>query len=284
MSALSEVTAAPRRYRGITAEERREQRRARLLEAGLEVFGTQGYASSSVRSICAQAALNSRYFYESFASREELLETVYRSIVAEIGTAAFEASSTAVSTEEQARTGLQVCWTILTSDRRKARVLAVEAVGVSPRLERVRRDARRAFADLLVRNALVLAREDIHLAIDPLITARALIAAFMDAVTDWLEGEIDATAEVLAEFFTRLYTVAAYAMATDGDGNPLIQVTPALNLDERAVAAARRRFADTLHEVGLALSGGAQGADRDAGSDADPDGDLHADPDGEPRG
>ena len=40
------------------------------MEAGLELFGTLGYASTSVRAVSAAAALNSRYFYESFGSRE----------------------------------------------------------------------------------------------------------------------------------------------------------------------------------------------------------------------
>ncbi|MHB8492083.1 MAG: TetR/AcrR family transcriptional regulator, partial [Solirubrobacteraceae bacterium] len=186
MSAVSEVTGAPRRYRGVTAAERHEHRRRLLMEAGLEVFGTQGYASSSVRSISAAASLNTRYFYESFASREELLEAVYRSVVEELGRAAFAATDSAVTTEQQARAGLYASWTILTGDRRKARVLAIEVVGVSPRLERMRRDARHAFADLLVQNALLLAHDDIHFIVDPVITARALTAAFMDAVIDWL--------------------------------------------------------------------------------------------------
>ena len=38
------------------------------MEAGLELFGTLGYARTSVRAISAAASLNSRYFYESFAA------------------------------------------------------------------------------------------------------------------------------------------------------------------------------------------------------------------------
>jgi AcrR family transcriptional regulator len=80
MSAMGSVAQAPRRYRGLTAAERHAQRRGRLLDVGLEVFGTSGYASSSVRSISAAAGLNSRYFHESFSSKEELLRVVYERI------------------------------------------------------------------------------------------------------------------------------------------------------------------------------------------------------------
>ncbi|MPY81303.1 MAG: TetR family transcriptional regulator [Actinophytocola sp.] len=58
---------------GLSAVDRRAQRRAQLLAAGLEVFGTVGYAGTSVRQICRVAGLTERYFYESFGAREGLL-------------------------------------------------------------------------------------------------------------------------------------------------------------------------------------------------------------------
>ncbi len=59
---MASVNQAPRLYRGISPSERRAQRRERLLEAGLQLFGTDGYADSSIRAVCTQASLNSRYF------------------------------------------------------------------------------------------------------------------------------------------------------------------------------------------------------------------------------
>ncbi|HWG94520.1 MAG TPA: TetR family transcriptional regulator, partial [Mycobacteriales bacterium] len=54
-------------YGGLTAEERAAQRRSRLLAAGLEVFGTVGYAGATQRAVLQQAGLGERYFEESFA-------------------------------------------------------------------------------------------------------------------------------------------------------------------------------------------------------------------------
>ena len=62
------------------------------MEAGLELFGTVGYASTSVRAVSAAASLNSRYFYESFSSREDLLYSVYQRIVTDIFTKAIQAA------------------------------------------------------------------------------------------------------------------------------------------------------------------------------------------------
>src|SRR5690606_6793327 len=41
-----------RLYGGVKAEARREERRQRLLAAGLEVFGRHGYHHTTVRNIC----------------------------------------------------------------------------------------------------------------------------------------------------------------------------------------------------------------------------------------
>jgi AcrR family transcriptional regulator len=67
-------------YGGVTAERRREQRRQRLVDAGLELFGTRGVAAVGIGDICAEAGLIKRYFYESFASIDELAGAVFEQV------------------------------------------------------------------------------------------------------------------------------------------------------------------------------------------------------------
>jgi AcrR family transcriptional regulator len=201
----------PRRYRGLSVEERRKQRREQLLDAALELFGTQGYAGSSIRAISAAAGLNSRYFYESFSSREDLLYHVYQRAVQDVASAIIEATANATTVEEQAREGLRASWAVLTEDRRKARVIVLEVVGVSERLERVRRENRHAIADILLRNALSLAGEDLELRMDPVLSARSLIGASMEVLVDWIHGDVDASREEIVEHLTRMYTAVAEA-------------------------------------------------------------------------
>ena len=199
----------PRRYRGLSVAERHAQRRERLLEAGLELFGTDGYAGSSIRSVSAAASLNSRYFYESFSSREDLLFHVYQRAVTEVAAAVIEATAQADTVESQAREGLRAAWRVLTEDRRRARVIVLEVVGVSERLERVRRENRHAFADILVRNAMSIAGEGLQLRMDPVLTARALIGAGMEVLIDWIHGDVDASLDEIVEHLTGMYTAVA---------------------------------------------------------------------------
>jgi len=184
-------------------------RREQLLDAGLELFGTQGYAASSIRAISAAAGLNSRYFYESFSSREELLYEVYQRTVAEVALAVVEATAGEETVEGQARAGLDVAWRILTGDRRKARVILLEVVGVSDRIERARRENRHAFADITSRNALSVAGEDVELRLDPVLTARALMGASMELLGDWIHGYVEASTEEIVEHLTSIYTAVA---------------------------------------------------------------------------
>jgi AcrR family transcriptional regulator len=199
-----------RTYRGITPAQRQAERRERLMEAGLELFGTVGYAQTSVRAVSAAASLNSRYFYESFSSREDLLYSVYQRIVTDIFTKAAEAAVGETTIERQARATLRAAWTAVTEDRRKARVVALEVVGVSERLERRRQEARQALAKLTADNAMYLA-QGVRLRLDPVLTARFLLGGVVEILLAWVNGDLEASTDEVVEHFTALFTAAASA-------------------------------------------------------------------------
>lgn len=155
--------------------------------------------------------MNVRHFYESFSSREDLLYQVYERIVHEIVLAAAEATGKADTMEGKARAGLRAGWTIVTDDRRKAQIVTLEVVGVSDRLDRLRREIRHTLADLTARNALSIARSGTRYRLDPVLTARTLIGGVVEVLIDWLNGDVDASVDEIVEHFTRLFTAAAAA-------------------------------------------------------------------------
>ena len=69
---------------GVHRDQRVENRRNKLLEAGLEEIGTNGYAKARIKDICKLAGLTERYFYESFKNKEELLSCIYKDILDEL--------------------------------------------------------------------------------------------------------------------------------------------------------------------------------------------------------
>jgi AcrR family transcriptional regulator len=67
---------AVRDYGGVSADDRRAERRRRLLAAGRRIWGESGVGDVTVRRVCSEAGLISRYFYEQFPNREALLFAV----------------------------------------------------------------------------------------------------------------------------------------------------------------------------------------------------------------
>lgn len=69
-----------RPYGGVSAEDRCFERRRRLLDAGLELFGTKGIAATTIADVCKEAKLTKRYFYESFATVDDLAGAVFSDV------------------------------------------------------------------------------------------------------------------------------------------------------------------------------------------------------------
>jgi AcrR family transcriptional regulator len=63
-------------FKGVSADERRLDRRNRLVAAAFEIAGTEGAGALGVGRVCLAAGLTKRYFYESFASLAELQSAV----------------------------------------------------------------------------------------------------------------------------------------------------------------------------------------------------------------
>lgn len=129
---------ADRTWRGVTAAARDEQRRVRLLDAGLEVFGTSGYQTSKVSGLCAAAGVSTRSFYELFADRAALLEAVYLQVCAEILANLESLTLSDTDLPQWVRAAVQAVLGPLLADVRKIRVIEVEMVGVNAELERTR--------------------------------------------------------------------------------------------------------------------------------------------------
>ena len=176
--------AGGRRYSGLCSAERALGRYTRLIEAGIDVFGTQGYMGTKIKTLCQSAGLSERYFYESFESREELLTVVYdhlASAMLESVKAAFKAP--AKDLMESVKAGMAEVVNFMLTDPRHARIILVEIVGVSPELEAKRHQSLNNFADVVLNQLLLLSGTNPreaheHLATHPEDQALAAVLAF----------------------------------------------------------------------------------------------------------
>jgi AcrR family transcriptional regulator len=63
-------------FKGVSADDRRIDRRNRLVAGAFEIAGDEGAGALGVGRVCLAAGLTKRYFYENFASFPELQSAV----------------------------------------------------------------------------------------------------------------------------------------------------------------------------------------------------------------
>jgi len=142
-----------RPYRGVSADDRRRQRREQLLDACLDVVGDLGPGATTVDAICKQAGLSKRYFYESFDDREAALIALVERVMATVREALEAAVQDApTSPDELMRRLVHATVDTLSADARISR-LWVEA-NLYPALEQRRSEAYDDFAEVLTRIVL----------------------------------------------------------------------------------------------------------------------------------
>lgn len=201
-----------RPYRGVSAQTRRSDRRARLIAAALDVLGEEGIANVTMTAVTARAGLTERYFYESFHDRQELLAAAFDACVQELD-AAIEAAVDGAPPDlfERARAAAGALVEVLTDDPRKARLYteSVSDGALAPR----RTLAVRAYADLMaqiMREHGGLEQEGqqapLHLA------ALVLVGGVAEAVLGWLGGTVPMERAQLIDECGHLAVAAADAV------------------------------------------------------------------------
>jgi AcrR family transcriptional regulator len=199
----SRPDAAPGRiYAGRSADERRAERRERLLHAGLELFGTTGFHKTTIPMLCSASGVTARHFYEEFASREELLRAVYD----RIATAVFEHVIAALRVRdkdmrERIHDSNDAYFRYLTSDPRLARIYTIEAVGMHADLEQHRRTKREAFVKKLTKATQQLDDRGI----DSRLLSAALAGAAHDLLLEWVLAARRPPIERMVETLTTLW-------------------------------------------------------------------------------
>jgi len=100
------------------------------MDTAFDLLGTEGWSGTSVRAVCQGAKLNPRYFYESFDDLGALVVAVYDRVVEELAAVVLGAlGSAAPDPASQLRAVLEGTVGFIDDDRRRARILYVEALG-----------------------------------------------------------------------------------------------------------------------------------------------------------
>jgi len=177
--------------------------------AGLDLLGTQGWASTTVRGVCTHAGLTERYFYENFADRDALLVAVFDEVAAG-GAGAILAAVAAAPADphDTAVAAFGAFVGYLTDDPRRGRVLLLEAHASEP-LQQRRHSTLQTFATLAVEHGRPRLGAGAPSETDALLTALALVGGLAELLICWLNGDLDVPRERLVNHCAALLVAAA---------------------------------------------------------------------------
>lgn len=201
--------STPTRWAGVPLTDRRAERRTLLVDAGFALFGSGGEAALSVRSVCRECELNTRYFYESFADTDELLGAVYDRVAAALATTVEQAMADAGdSVPDRTRAGIRAVLGFSSEDPRRGRVLFTDA-RANPVLA-----TRRAVAQDVLRELVLTESGQVFPDSDPVATrvgAAMYTGAMAELAQDWLAGHLGDDLDAVVKHAFRLVMRSAPA-------------------------------------------------------------------------
>ena len=203
---MDAMTTSARIYAGVEGDQRKAERRAQLIEAGLDLLGgPDGETAFSVRGVCKKAGLASRYFYESFADREALAVAVYEHAVGRIAESALRAVAEAPQ-EERAlvRAVVAILVQEISDDPRLGRL--VFFASLNNMLAQQRLESVRMFVGLTIAQAVDFYDTPSGPELD--LVGHFVVGGLAQILTAWLDGAVEVDTETLIERCTDLMIAA----------------------------------------------------------------------------
>jgi AcrR family transcriptional regulator len=189
--------AQVRPYRGVEAAERLARRRARLLDAGLDLLGVgdKDPAELTVRGICRQAGVATRYFYESFTDKDHFVGAVFDWVIADIA-ATTQAAVVTAPPKEQAKAAMTNIVRTIVEDARVGRLLFSSHLANAV-LARKRVEAGALMAALSGQQAVTTLQVRDNDRVKA--TAHFVVGGVVQTISAWLAGEVDLQPDELVD-------------------------------------------------------------------------------------
>jgi AcrR family transcriptional regulator len=200
-----------RDYDGKTAAERVAERRERLIDAGVELFGERGYAATSIRSVLQQSGLRDRYFGESFADLDSLLAAVYSRLIDEEVSGCAAAIAKTNGGMEGARAMIDTITRSLETNPGQARIKSREVISGGPVAREQRRAGLRRLAQLvadLLPPSTALSHSDV------LLLGLSIVAAADELLRTWMDSAEGLTRDRVVDVVTLLFEATAHQISS----------------------------------------------------------------------
>ncbi|MEJ9080921.1 TetR/AcrR family transcriptional regulator [Gordonia malaquae] len=198
--------AAVRDYAGVTADDRRNERRTRLLAVGRTAWGRAGIGDISIRGVCRDAELAARYFYENFDNRDAYLVAIADGVREQmVATMVQSSSETGGSIGRRLHAALTAFLRAVADDPEAFRIMTTDVSSV-PGLEHRRNETLDLVADIVLAHFVEIAGEPDGRAVDDAElrpAARFVVGGVNRLIEAWIV-ERDVSIDDLAATCTRL--------------------------------------------------------------------------------
>lgn len=114
--------------KGLSITERKQLRRQKLIQAGIQSYGSIGFFAVTVKDICVAAQLTERYFYESFKKSDELFQCIFLQLIAELQGNIIAAMQTQHEPQRMLHTALHAFLSTLKNNPSMARIIYIDAM------------------------------------------------------------------------------------------------------------------------------------------------------------
>ncbi len=194
-------------YGGVSGDDRLSDRRARLMAAGLNrLVSDEGPRAFSVRGVCREAELSSRYFYDAFENADELAAAIYDEEIFSLMTVTLAAIQEAGEGDvaRLASIGLRALIGHVAEDPRRGRLFFSPALEAVPAIEERRVASRRLFVGLTtdeMQNRLgVKPGKTLDVAVE------ILIGGLAQAADEWLSHGLEMSQDDFVDACAELFT------------------------------------------------------------------------------
>lgn len=194
-----------RSYGGLSAGQRSQERRSRLLAAARALIAETGVAPLTVDLVCQRAALSKRYFYTEFATKDDLLDACAEDLYGRLYGGIDQVLRTAPLTQ-RINGALRFVIGMLASNPADAR-LYMESAGF-PRLRQRQQRAVQDVTDRMAVEGMPFAGSP-KTSVDRGLATRAFVVATTELITGWLQGDIDTDEDTLVATLTAISLAAA---------------------------------------------------------------------------
>lgn len=200
---LGVLELAERSWGGTKLADRRAARRQILLDVAERLAGEEGCAAVTVRSVCREARLTDRYFYESFTGRDELLLAAFERVADEARGALEDAVALSDPQRDiRARAAVSAFVALVLDAPHKGRLLLLEPFA-DPALGAHSHRLMPVFTHLV--GGQLSGTGD---AIDRRLAAHALVGGLANLFAGWLHGTLDVPRERLESHCVELVLAA----------------------------------------------------------------------------